>query len=137
MLKGVLQRQALAFYAFTTLSFVQLPPILHQHLPHARYVEIVLFARRPVTPATAFFSTSMTGRANFGVKEELGLSIVQNLRKHSATRVKIKPTCTAMVHESRHVLLARVAVSSFIPWRLSQKLKLTFFVERMCYGGGR
>lgn len=42
MLKCVLQSQA-----FTVLSFVQISPILHQHLPHARYVEIVLFARRP------------------------------------------------------------------------------------------
>jgi len=89
---------------------------------------------RPVTPATAFFSTSMTRRTNFTIKKEIGLSIVQNHRKHSATRVKIKPTSLAMVQKPRYILLARIAVPSFVPWWPRHKLKRTLFVERMCYG---
>lgn len=78
----------------------------------------------------------VAGGAGFLVKVELDFAVVDRHRKLGAAGVEVEAAQAAVVHEPRHVLLARVAVTRHLPRRPAEELELAFPVERVGDGGG-
>lgn len=112
-------------------------PALHQHLLHARNVQIVLLTSGPITPAPPFPPAPMTRRTYLPVQVKFDFSVVQYHRKLRAARMEIEPTRLAMVDKTCHVFLACVAVTWHVTRRSGHKLEGTFGVEWVEDGGRR
>lgn len=112
-------------------------PAVHQHLLDACHVEIVLLAGGPVAPAPPFPPAAVAGGGDFAAEGELHLPVVQHHRELRAAGVEVEPARAAVVHEPRHVLLARVAEPRHVSWWAGHELEGAPGVERVgyCLGG--
>lgn len=79
----------------------------------------------------------VTGGADFLVKVQFDFAVVEQHGELGAAGMEVKPAGGAVVNESRHVLLARVAVTRHRPRRPAKELERAFGVERVGDGGGR
>lgn len=84
-----------------------------------------------------FVTIPMTGRANFCVQVQFDIAVVKHHRQLSAAGVEVKPTQLAVVHETRHSLLASVTVTRLLSRRPAEELERALGVERVDDGGGR
>lgn len=116
---------------------IQLVPALHQHLLHARHMQIIPLARRPVTPAPPFPPAPVTRRAHFSVQVKFHIAVVEHHGELRATRVQIEAAGVAVVEEAGDVFLAGVAVAGSVAGRAGKEAEGAFGVERVGDGGSR